>query len=172
MSFNNPTPCLYQIATYIVPFKECIKKGDHKLLYFYKPFNVKNRMSSYGVKWLTPLGVCYMYNKTELINLVKGRLQCVVTMYDLYLLAQLKRWTDVKQMIEQNPEIKFCYQLIYQYALESNAESFITWCRNHPNFVEWSQLCKQNVHSDEHMIVSMRRRYSRMVHPQRGTPWY
>lgn len=172
IKFNLPLSCIQQIGSYIVDVQMCIKRGDRALLIFYKPFKIKNRMCFNGVKWLTPIAACYAYGTEHLLTHIKKKIQTEVTPYDLYVLAQLKRWYEVKEMIKENPEIKFCYQLVYQYALESNAESFIVWLKMHPKFTLWCTYCQHGSHPDEHMIANMRQRYNRMVTSQRGTPWY
>lgn len=172
IKFNHPLPCLQYIGSYIIDLQMCIKRGDRALLMFYKPFKIKNRMCFNGVKWLTPIAACYVYGSEHLLTIIKQRIQLEVTAYDLYILAQLKRWYEVRQIIENNPDMKFCYQLIYQYALESNAESFIVWLRMNPKFTLWCNDCQRGSHPDEHTIANMRQRYNRMTTPQRGTPWY
>lgn len=46
------------------------------------------------------------------------------TKYDLYALAQLKKWRDFQKVFNNN-NIKFCYNLVLQYAYEADVEAFI-----------------------------------------------
>lgn len=154
-----------EIGCYIFTFEQIIKHRLDNLLLFLKPFDESYHLY-FGVRWITVLSTCHKYGRVELIPKMMKRFGIQYTKYDLYALAQLKRWRDFKKIVEENESLNFCYKLVMQYAREADAEAFIVWMRNNfrlSNFVK--NRCKTHwkEHQLEHQMEGTRNVYSRLV---------
>lgn len=154
-----------EIASYFLTFEQVIKNSlDHLLLFIKPSFNEYELY--FGVRWITPLSTCHKYNREELIPKLMSKYGLQYTKYDLYALAQLRRWQEFQKVFENNDMIRFCYRLVFQYAREADAEAFIVWLKT--NF-KIEHLIKNNCYANrvehqlEHQMEGVRNVYSRLV---------
>lgn len=153
------------IASYFLTFEQVIKNGlDHLLLFIKPPFDQYELY--FGVRWITPLSICYKYNREKMIPKLMHRYELYYTKYDLYALAQLKRWQEFQKVFENNDMIRFCYRLVFQYAREADAEAFIVWLKTNfkvEHFIKGACYANRTDHQVEHQLEGVRNVYSRLV---------
>lgn len=154
-----------EIASYFLTFEQVIKNGLDHLLFFIKP-PFHDYELHFGVRWITPFSICYKYDREEMIPRLISRYGLCYTKYDLYALAQLKRWQEFQKVFSNNDMIRFCYRLVFKYAREADAEAFIIWLKTNfkiENFIKGACYTNRADHQLEHQLEGVRNVYSRLV---------
>lgn len=151
---NLPEFVINYIASYFIKFENIIKYNlDDLIPYITKP----NYSYLYGPrsnkKWITPITICYKYNREDVIRFLINKFDIRITKYDLYALAQMKRWNLFIYLYENNCLLDFCYRLTLQYAEKANAERFIIWLKSQDIIVKKCNLY-YNDHQIEHRIYN------------------